>query len=156
MSTPSVAGFAAANWQGTAALTRTYLQGTLVAEDIDNSVVLPGYDDTTAGFDTSTGYGLPRTGYGTNGFAGATVQASVAGDGTVGIDVTGPGNANYRIGVSSPSGDWTYAGFTTETDGTDALTLTPWTDPGTWLLTVDFGGGATDFGAAFDTFVQSD
>ncbi len=159
MSTPSVAGFAAANWQGTAALTRTYLQGTSVAVDIDNnSGVLAGYDDTDEGFDTSTGYGLPRTtGYGTNGFTGAAVQATVNGDGTVGIAVTGPGNANYRIGVTSPSGDWTYAGFTTEANGTDALTLnlTTWTDLGTWLLTVDFGGGGSDFRAAFDTFVQT-
>lgn len=161
MSTPSVAGFAAANWQiGGAAATRTYLQSVLVADDVDNSGLagLPvGYDDTTEYFDTSSGYGLPRNG-GLNGSIGATVAAgqdSVLPGETVNINVTGPPNANYRIGVTSPSGDWTYAGFTTETTGTDALTLnlTTWTDLGTWLLTVDFGGAA-NFGPAFDTFEQ--
>ena len=156
MSTPSVAGFAAANWKGSNTLTRDYLRDT-AAEDVDNSQVLPGYDGTEEDFDTSSGYGLPRNG-GLNGSIGATVAAgqdSVLPGETVNINVTGPPNANYRIGVTSPSGDWTYEGFTTEANGTDALTLnlTTWTDLGTWLLTVDFGGAA-NFGPAFDTFEQ--
>ena len=157
MSTPSVAGFAAANWKGSNTATRDYLRDT-AAEDINNKAMLDGYDGTKGGFDTSSGYGLPRTDDGTNGFTGATVQATVAGDGTVDIDidVNGLVEANYRIGVTSPLGDWTYGEFTTEANGKDELTLTPWIDLGTWLLTVDFGGGATDFGAAYDTFEQTD
>lgn len=47
MATPHVAGLAAKLWQGTAASTRTYLQG--LASDI-----------WTAGDDTATGFGLPQ------------------------------------------------------------------------------------------------
>ena len=163
MSTPSVAGFAAANWQGTAAATRAYLRGTL-AEDVNNSGLagLPGgYDDTAVGFDTSTGYGLPRDASGTDGgipgVSVAAVQTSVSPGQIVNINVTGPADSNYSIGVSSPLGDWTYGSFTTNGSGDSALTLNlnTWTDPGTWLLTVDFGGGAIDFGAVFGTFVQT-
>ena len=153
MSSPSVAGFAAANWQGFT--TRSHLQN--VAQDINNSAILPGYDDTVPGFDTSTGYGLPRNGR-ENGSISASVnavQALVPAGQTVNIVVSGPVNSNFRIGVTSPAGDWTFGEFTTDGSGNSALTLTPWTDPGTWLLTVDFGGGATDFGAAYDTFQQT-
>ena len=170
MSAPSVAGFAAANWQGSNTQTRTWLQG--VAEDINNSSLLPGYDDTTAGVDTSTGYGLPRLVSGTNGGISAAVNAlqdsvppssnpfdCVGNLGCVNIVVTGLAGSNYRIGITSPNGSWTFGEFTTDDngDGTgdSALTLNPWTDPGTWLLTVDFGGGATTFGAAYDTFLQT-
>ena len=83
------------------------------------------------------------------------VQTSVPAGQTVNIVVSGPANSNFRIGVTSPAGDWTFGEFTTDGSGSSALTLTPWTDPGTWLLTVDFGGGATDFGAAYDTFQQT-
>jgi subtilisin len=157
MSTPSVAGFAAANWHTDADQTRLDLRNIL-AVDINNSVLLPGYDDTTSGFDTSAGYGLPRNGSGINGSIVAGVnafQSTVTPGNAVDIYVTGLPNANYRIGVSSPGGDWTYGEFTTNGSGDSALTLTPWTDPGPWLLTVDFGGGATDFGTHFDTFEQT-
>ena len=157
MSTPSVAGFAAANWQpGGAFATRAYLQDML-AEDINNTGRASGYDDTAAGFDAITGYGLPRVGAGTDGsiLAGVNaVQASVGLGATVNIHVTGPTNSNYRIGVSSPGGGWTFGEFTTDGIGFSGLTLGPWTDPGTWLLTVDFGG-IDDFGAAIDTFEQT-
>ena len=167
MSAPSVAGFAAANWKGSAAATRTELQ-TVLAQDVDNSGVLGSYDGTTSGFDTSTGYGLPRNS-GINGGIFANVTTDVQGSvppssnpfdctnnlGCVTIDVTGPPNANYRIGISSPDGSWTFGEFSTDDGGISPLVLNPWTDPGTWLITVDFGGGATDFGAAYATFEQT-
>ncbi len=162
MSTPSVAGFAAANWKGSNTATRDYLRD-MAAEDINDEASLGSYDGTGSGFDTSSGYGLPRTNKGEDGsivsqppIAVDAVQGTVVPGQTVNINVDGLGEANYRIGVTSPSGDWTYGEFTTEADGTDALILTPWTDTGTWLLSVDFGGGATDFGPAFDTFEQTD
>ena len=167
MSAPSVAGFAAANWQGTNTATRSYLRSIAVADDIDNSSALGSYDDTTAGFDMSTGYGMPRN-VGINGGISATVnavQSSVppssnsfdctGNPGCINIDVTGPPNSNYRIGISSQAGDWTWGGFTTDANGDSPLLLNPWTDPGTWLMTVDFGGDKTDFGADYDIFLQT-
>ena len=74
---------------------------------------------------------------------------------TVNINVSGPANANYRIGISSLDGSWTFGEFITDNDGNSPLTLNAWTDPGTWLITGDSGGGKTDFGAAIDTFVQT-
>jgi hypothetical protein len=156
MAAPSVAGFAAAHWQGSNTDTRDYLQ-TQLAEDIDNTeLLLPVFDDTLPGFDTSTGYGLPRKD-GTDGNVTASVETAVdqatTGE-SVTIYVNGPGDADFRIGIVSPSGDWTFGEFTTDQTGQSTLILTPWNDPGTWLLTVDFGGGTHDFGAAYDTFVQ--
>ena len=157
MATPSVAGFAAANWEGSNVASRSLLDSVLAA-DVDNSGILGAYDDTLVGFDTSTGYGLPRTGDGSNGSILATVTAVtpfIAPRAAVGIEVDGPSNTHYRIGITSPAGDWTFGEFTTDSSGDSSLTLNPWTDPGTWLITVDFGGGATDFGADFDTFTQT-
>ena len=171
MSTPSVAGFAAANWKGDNVATRAYLRDWLgAAEDVNNSgplgdyAPLDGYDDGTAlDFDTVTGYGMPRTEDGIDGGNSATVavdqtSTSVAPGETVKIVVNG-GLANadstYRIGVTSPSGDWTYGEFTTDDKGDSVLFLTPWTDSGTWLLTIDFGSTAAGFDADFDTFVQT-
>lgn len=155
MATPSVAGFAAAKWQGSAAATRTFLRNNKT--DINNATRIPGYDDTVSGFDTSTGYGMPRLNA-TQGSISASVSSvppTVGQGDTVDITVNGRKNSLYRIGITSPSGDWTYGEFTTDSGGQSALTLTPWTDPGKWLITVDFGGGATaNFGAAFSTFVQ--
>ena len=155
MSTPSLAGLAAANWQGSAAATRAWLVSS--AEDVANASLVPGYDPSTAGWDRVSGYGLPRTGSGTDGFGAVSVAGSpsvVSAGAGVSISVFGPANSPYRIGISSPSGDWTFGEFTTDGGGASALTLTPWADSGTWLMTVDFGGGKTSFGAAFDTFVQ--
>ncbi len=156
MAAPSMAGFAAASWQGTSAATRALLRAD--AADIDNSAALGGYDDTGLGFDAATGYGMPRNAFAIDGAIAAQVaaaQATVSAGETVGIQISGPADAAYRIGISSPSGDWTYGAFTTDGSGASALTLTPWTDPGTWLLSVDFGGGAADFGAAYDVFEQA-
>ena len=169
MSAPSVAGFAAANWQGTNTATRSYLRSVGIVDDIDNSSLVPAYDDdTTAEFDTSTGYGLPRN-LGINGGISANVTTDVQDSvppssnpfdctgnlGCVNIDVTGPVDSPYRIGISSPDGSWTFGEFTTDANGDSPLLLNPWTDPGTWLITVDVGGGLIDFGAAYATFVQN-
>lgn len=153
MSAPSVAGFAAANWQGSQSATRAYLVNML-AEDVDNSAITEYGDGTTAGYDVVTGYGLPRSGA----FIGgndASVKALPQTDGTVDFDVTGPINAVYRIGIGSPDGGWTYGEFTTDANGDDRLTLNPWNDAGGWLVNVDFGGVGT-FDAAYDTFTTQD
>jgi subtilisin len=157
MATPSVAGFAAANWQDSNDDPRSFLRNFSV--DIDNSARfgLEDYDDTTSGYDASSGYGMPQDGgiEGNNLAAVYVPQANVSPDDEVSITVTGTPNSMFRIGVTSPSGDWTYGEFMTDYSGKRDLTLTPWTDPGTWLITVDFGGGAIpDFGAAYGTFEQ--
>ncbi len=51
MATPHVSGLAAKLWQGSAAATRTYLQGRALLHDLH-----------TAGDDTATGFGLPTVG----------------------------------------------------------------------------------------------
>lgn len=155
MATPAVAGFAAANWQsGGAGATRSWLRS--VAEDIDSSSRAPGYDPSSAGYDRISGYGLPRTTAGTNGSGGVTVTlpGTVAAGSGASLTISGPSSAHYRIGIGSPQGDWTFGEFTTDGSGQSPLTFTPWTDAGTWLITVDFGGGRTDFAAGFATFVQ--
>ncbi|MEE8517238.1 MAG: S8 family serine peptidase [Alphaproteobacteria bacterium] len=156
MSAPSVAGFAAANWQGNQSATRAFLVAALTADDVDNSAITEYADGTTSGYDVVTGYGLPRTGAGIDGvdLVGVTVAvtATPQNNGTVGFLVTGPAGSIYRIGIGSPDGSWTYGEFTTTANGDSGLTLTPWNDPGGWLVTVDFGDGATGFEAASDSF----
>ncbi len=156
MSAPSVAGFAAANWDTDAATTRTKLRN-IFAEDVNNFAITEYADGTTSGYDVVTGYGLPRTGAGINGVnLGAIVSVTVGtpSGGTYPIAVTGPADAIYRIGVGSPDGSWTYGEFTTEANGGDTVFLTPWNDAGGWLVNVDFGDGATGFDAAYATFTQ--
>jgi hypothetical protein len=155
MATPAIAGFAAANWQsGGAGATRSWLRS--VAEDVDSSGRAPGYDPSSAGFDRISGYGLPRTTAGTDGSGGVTVSVpgTIASGSSASMTISGPVDAHYRVGIGSPQGDWTFGEFTTDSAGQSPLTFTPWTDPGTWLITVDFGGGRTDFAAGFATFVQ--
>ena len=157
MSAPSVAGFAAANWQDSPDATRAYLDTT--AEDVNNDIIEYA-NGTTSGYDVVTGYGLPRTGAGINGNGGAasvTVETPIGGSYL--LRISGPAGANYRIGIGSPDGSWGYNEFTTDGSGDSTLKLTPWNDPGGWLVTVDFGDdgvddGVTDFSAAFDTFLQ--
>lgn len=85
----------------------------------------------------------------------AAVSVSPGAAGTVNITVAGQLNSHFRIGVTSPSGNRTFGEFETDGTGKSALTLTPWTDPGTWLITVDFGGGhARAFAAAYRPFQQ--
>jgi subtilisin family serine protease len=60
MSTPAVAGLAAANWKGDAASTRAWLVEE--AEDIDNSSRVPEVDPSSTGWDAVSGYGLGRLG----------------------------------------------------------------------------------------------
>ena len=156
MSTPSIAGFAAANWQGDAASTRSWLVS--VADDIDNSALVPSFDPSTPGWDRVSGHGMSRTAAGTDGSGGAGVVVSpniVAPDESVSIDVLGPPDSAYRVGINSPDGSWTFGEFTTDAAGVSLLGLTPWTDVGAWLITVDFGGGTTTFLPAFDTFEQA-
>ncbi len=152
MSAPSVAGFAAAHWQGSPAATWTYLVNTL-ADDVDNSAITEYADGTTAGMDVVTGHGLPRTIDGTNGGAAASVTVGTPSGGAYPIAVTGPADSVYRIGIGSPDGSWTYGEFTTDANGDGTLTLSPWPDAGGWIATVDFGGDGT-FDAAYDTFTQ--
>ncbi len=161
MATPSVAGFAAANWDahGGREGTRQFLKD--VAQDINNNWgLLIGYDDTAAGFDTSTGYGMPQFS-GTIAIA-ATVtmdvgSTTVAPGGEVTFDVEGPPDSIYRVGITSPSGNWTYGEFETDGSSNSTLSFTPWTDPGTWLITVDFGDSTTpnSFWVGYATFSQT-
>jgi subtilisin family serine protease len=167
-STPSVAGFAAANWQGSNTATRDFLQHVL-AEDVDNTGRMPlGWDDTTPGFDTSTGYGLPRTTFGTDGKISASVKStkSTVAPGEVVLQVVrGPRSRMYTLYVTSPSGWWAWGQFYGTSNRTGIYVWT-WPDPGTWLVTVDFGGGlsdavdvgggTSDFGAAFTTFEMTE
>ena len=63
-------------------------------------------------------------------------------------------DATYRIGVTSPSGQWAWGQFTTDGAGTDQIRLDPWIDPGSWLISVDFGDGAAGFDADWATYRQ--
>jgi hypothetical protein len=155
MSTPAVAGLAAANWQGDAASTRAWLRD--VAEDIDNSGRVPEVDPSSAGFDAASGYGLPRTAAGSHGGGAASVSSfpseGVSGE-EIQLDVSGPADATYRIGVTSPSGEWAWGQFTTDAAGQGEVRLSPWRDPGAWLVSVDFGGGPHGFDADWATYRQ--
>ncbi|MEN8183744.1 MAG: S8 family serine peptidase [Myxococcota bacterium] len=155
MATPAVAGFAAANWQGDAASTRAWLAA--VADDQDGSERAPEIDPSTRGWDAASGYGLPRTSAGTDGGGAAAVSTSpnAADPGQeIAISVSGFADAPYRLGVSSPSGGWTWGEFVTDGAGDDEVRLTPWRDPGVWLVSIDFGGGRQSFDAAWASFRQ--
>jgi subtilisin len=155
MSTPAVAGLAAANWKGDAASTRAWLVEE--AEDIDNSSRVPEVDPSSTGWDAVSGYGLPRSAAGTPG-GGAASVASVPSEGFYGeqilLEVSGPAQATYRIGVTSPSGDWAWGQFTTDTAGRGEVQLSPWRDPGAWLVSIDVGGGPHGFDADWATYRQ--
>ena len=155
MATPVVAGLAAAHWQGDAASTRAWL--VVGAEDVNNASRVPGVDPTSAGWDPFSGYGLARTAAGTDGGGAARVSAWPS-EGAYGeavlLQVSGPAEASFRIGVTSPSGDWTWGEFRTDAAGRAPVELQPWREPGTWLVSVDFGGGRGSFDPAWATYRQ--
>lgn len=155
MATPVVAGLAAAHWQGDAASTRAWLVAG--AEDVNNASRVPGVDPTSAGWDPFSGYGLARTAAGTDGGGAARVSAWPS-EGAYGeavlLQVSGPAEASFRIGVTSPSGDWTWGEFRTDAAGRAPVELQPWREPGTWLVSVDFGGGRGSFDPAWATYRQ--
>jgi len=155
MSTPAVAGLAAAHWQGDAAATRAWL--VEMAEDVDNSSRAPGVDPSSQGWDAASGYGLARAGAGSSG-GGAASVTSIPSAGfyaeEILLDVNGPAHAVYRIGVTSPSGDWAWGQFTTDSAGRGEVRLNPWRDPGVWLVSLDVGGGPYGFDADWATYRQ--
>lgn len=163
MSTPSVAGFAAANWQP--GITRQEAADATLdvlvvgTQDIHTALRNDAYgyvDDSGAGFDIVTGHGLPQAG-GVDGSIMAKVvvfNKPVLGQDAE-IDVTGPPEATFRIGATSPNGNWAYGEYTTDLAGYARVLLTAHTDAGQWLLTVDFGGGKDDFSPAHHSFVYS-
>jgi subtilisin len=155
MSTPAVAGLAASNWQGDATRTREWL--VEMAEDVDASGRAPEVDPSRAGWDPASGYGLPRTGAGTSGGDAAAVTSRPS-EGFYGeevvLEVSGPPEATYRIGVTSPTGDWSWGQFETDAAGHGSIELSPWRDPGAWLISVDFGGGPHGFDAAWAIYRQ--
>jgi len=154
MSTPTVAGFAAKNWQGSASATRNFLVNN--AEDLTE-----GFHAAT-GYDIAAGYGLTTTIANNDGDIVVTVttdkatytqreSASITITGTDKFNGSAVANAFLTIGAHFPDGNWAFATGTTDANGQDFFTLnTAGVATGTTVLVSDvskigftFGGGST-------------
>ena len=154
MSTPTVAGFAAKNWQGSASTTRAFLVNNV--EDVTQGF------HASVGYDIAAGYGLTTTLANNDGDITATVTTDktiyTQGE-TVQITLTAVDQLNVAIAdafltlaVHFPDGSWTFINGVTDSNGQDFFSLNTQNVPkGDSVLVVDISKPGFTFGAGSKT-----